>query len=171
MISLYKKQEMIDYLSRFGWTESRCIKNLDIPKLYSRFFDYLEHDEELNLYDFPSYKPFPKLFDFWELFGNMDIKFKTPEGRSGVITINEISIHCCTDFSVIQTSIHYHTALFPVAMIEIYRLFLAIDSSGFFHGIYFDGAVSHFSDDFFEVLDIFINGRPLPEKEYFTKYE
>ena len=101
----------------------------------------------------------------------MDIKFKTPEGRSGVITINEISIHCCTDFSVIQTSIHYHTALFPVAMIEVYRLFLAIDSSGFFHGIYFDGAVSHFSDDFFEVLDIFINGRPLPEKEYFTKYE
>jgi len=171
VFDIFNRQEIIDYLAPYGWTEKRCVHNLDISKIYSRFFDYLENDEELTLDEFLIYKPFPKLLDFWNSFGGLDIKFTDEYGRSGAVAINENSVKKCPDFSVIQASIHYGIPIFPVAMVEKYELFLALDSRGVFHGLHFDGAVSHFPMDFLEVLDIFINSRPMPDKHYFPKHE
>lgn len=171
---MYDRKSIISYLESYGWTENRHISTLDIPKLYSHFFDNFEDDEELALDMFISYTPFPKLMEFWALYGNLDLKFSassTNDNRGGVIAINKNAIVDCPDYSVVQTSIHYSVQVFPVAVVEAYQCYITIDVNGHFRGLNYDGSVCDFSDDFLEVIDLFINHKPMPEWEYFSKHE
>lgn len=167
---MYDKQIITDYLKSCGWSEDRHISTLDIPKLYSHFFDQFEDDEELAMDEFNSYCPSPTLLQFWASFGNLELKFFLEES-CGVIALNKQAILQCPDYAIVQTSIHYGVQVFPVAMVEIFQCYLTIDQNGHFRGLNFDGSVCDLSDDFLEVIDLFIHHKPLPEWQYFSKHE
>ncbi len=169
---MYNKQVVSDYLYASGWTEDRHINSLGIPKMYSRFFERYDGDDELSLNEFMVFKPFPKLFEFWNSFGGLEIKFRYgAERRSAAVIINEIAVLKCKDYSVVQTSLHFGRPLFPVAVVQPDICFICIDIHGAFYAINNIGGVYRFLGDFFEVLDIIMNNSTVIEWEFFSKYE
>lgn len=72
---------------------------------------------------------------------------------------------------MIQTALYYQKKFFPVAMVEAVPCFICIDNDGCFYGVNYCGGVNRFSDDFFEVIDVFINDKKWPEWNYFPAYE
>ena len=56
-------------------------------------------------------------------------------------------------------------------MVEAVPCFICIDNDGCFYGVNYCGGVNRFSDDFFEVIDVFINDKKWPEWNYFPAYE
>lgn len=167
---MYNKFQIIHYLKKYGWNEKRHIDTSAIKDVYEHFFDEYEKDD-YTTFVFTPYPPFQKVLEFWSSFGDLTIDFSGKDTRKKTIVINSDAVLNGGIHNMIQTALYYQKQFFPVAMVEAVPCFICIDNDGCFYGVNYCGGVNKFSDDFFEVIDVFINDKKWPEWNYFPAYE
>jgi len=178
---MYRRNEIIEYLEKYGWNEYRSINTEKIMELYNQYFNSFNEDDYTTI-SFQPYLVFNKVLDFWKSFGELTISYPlilNIIGENGIrykkekvfnIIIDYSSILNCSMYQIIDCSIFFNKKLFPVALDTASQAFICIDEKGYFYMIN-DGCVHCFSDDFFQLVDTLINDKKFPKPVYVDEYD